>query len=114
MLKAYFFATDEWEGYGDIIIADTEKEALRFARKQCECDYDFLDYNKHIHPINANLTGIIQKGKYERTDFDMVRRGMYAWCEGVCPICGENKRLSLQDSGRVCCDECEGKGEVTR
>jgi len=112
MLKAYFFETEEWEGYGDIIIADTEKEALQFARKQCDCGYDYLDYSKHIHPVNVDLSGITQKGKYEGTDIDMLRRGMYAWCDGVCPVCGKNTRISLRDSGRVCCDECEEKGEM--
>jgi hypothetical protein len=112
MLKAYFFETDEWEGYGDIIIADNEKEALKFARKQCDCDYDFLEYGKHIHTVKADISGITTKGKYEGDD--MVNRGMCIWSDGICPVCGKNKMISIQESGRVCCDECEGKSEENK
>ena len=114
MLKSYFFQTDEWENYGDIIIADNEKEAIKFARKQCDCDYGFLEYRKHIHPVRADLSGITQKGKYNSTPVDMIERGMCEECYCACPICGKNKRISLQDSGKICCDECEEKGEVTK
>jgi hypothetical protein len=114
MLKAYFFETDEWEGCGDIIIADNEKEALKFARKQCDCDYDFLKYSKHIKTVKADLSGITTKGKYECDPVDMVKRGMYSWFDGICPVCGKNKKISFHENGIICCDECEKAEKVLR
>ena len=105
-MKSYFFETDDWNGYGDIIIADNEKEALKFARKQCDCDYAFLEYSKHIRPKYADLAGITQKGKYEGNPVDMLRRGMYSWYECICPVCGKESKLEKNENGRIYCTKC--------
>jgi len=105
-MNAYFFETDDWYGYGDIIIADTEKEALKFAHEQCDCDYSFLEYSKHIRSICADLSGITQKGKYEGNPIDMLKRRMYAWYECTCPICGKISKLEVMEDNKIYCTRC--------
>ena len=107
-MRAYRVCIDEDEGFILVIIAETSKEARHLAYGHGECDLEWIDI-KPIWIKNANIEGL-KKGVIGADYQEGLRRGLYSWITGECPICKEYKEhIEVRENGMVSCFECYDK-----
>ena len=104
-MNAYSVITDCYDDLIIIIIADSSKEARKYAYKSGECELEWIDIKPHLL---GKIEGY-QKGIF--TDIkEGLKRGWYSWAYDTCPICGILETIKLQDDDKtICCDECYKK-----
>lgn len=107
-LRAYI-----WKPYKDsdtclAVIAESLKEAKKLGYEYWGREYGHDDEftEQRCKLIKDAILGNIKKGIVEEMT-EGLRRNLYSWCEGECPICKADTTIMYDsEQNRTGCEEC--------